>query len=74
MWCGHPAEAPRSYFSHSITTPVNWQPAGEGVPKEASKVIVHPSVSNEEAEKIFGAGNVEYPKPYLRFTHLKQGS
>lgn len=44
------------------------------MPKEASKVIVHPSVSNEEAEKIFGAGNVEYPKPYLRFTHLKQGS
>jgi alkyl hydroperoxide reductase subunit AhpC len=49
-----------------ITTPVNWTPGG--------KVIVHPSVSNEEAEKIFGEGNVEYAKPYLRFTTLKQGS
>lgn len=35
-----------------ITTPANWVPGG--------KVIVHPSVSNDEAEKIFGAGNVEY--------------
>lgn len=49
-----------------ITTPVNWTPG--------SRVIVHPSVSNEEAEKIFGAGNVEYAKPYLRFTTLKNGS
>ncbi|KAL7006541.1 peroxiredoxin 1 [Cystobasidiomycetes sp. EMM_F5] len=45
-----------------ITTPANWVPGG--------KVIVHPSVSNDEAEKIFGAGNVEYAKPYLRFTKL----
>jgi len=51
---------------HRITTPVNWTPG--------SKVIVHPSVSNEEAEKIFGEGNVEHAKPYLRFTTLKEGS
>ncbi|CAD6566843.1 MAG: hypothetical protein CYPHOPRED_001138 [Cyphobasidiales sp. Tagirdzhanova-0007] len=51
---------------HRITTPANWTPG--------SKVIVHPSVSNEEAEKIFGEGNVEHAKPYLRFTTLQNGS
>ena len=35
---------------HRITTPANWQPGG--------KVIVHPSVSNEEADKLFN--NVEH--------------
>jgi len=51
---------------HKITTPQGWTPGG--------KVIVHPSVSNDEAEKMFGQGNVEYAKPYLRFTTLKNGS
>lgn len=42
---------------------VNWVPG--------SKVIIHPTVSNEEAEKIYGQENIEYAKPYLRFTTLK---
>lgn len=46
-----------------VTTPVNWVPG--------SKVIIHPTVSNEEAEKIYGQENIEYAKPYLRFTTLK---
>ena len=28
------------------------------------QVIVHPSVSNDEAEKIFGKGNVEYASEF----------
>ncbi|KAF9359654.1 hypothetical protein BGX26_011808 [Mortierella sp. AD094] len=40
-----------------ITTPANW--------KDGDKVIVHPSVSNEEAEKLFPG--FETVKPYLRF-------
>lgn len=32
-------------------------------------VIVHPSVSNDEADKLFPKG-VEHVKPYLRFTQL----
>ncbi|KAJ9101856.1 hypothetical protein QFC21_003196 [Naganishia friedmannii] len=42
---------------HRITTPVNWQPG--------QKVIVHPSVQGEEAEKLFPG--YETVKPYLRF-------
>lgn len=40
-----------------ITTPANW--------KNGDKVIVHPSVSNEEAEKLFPG--FQTVKPYLRF-------
>ncbi|KAF8928984.1 thioredoxin-like protein [Dissophora ornata] len=43
-----------------ITTPSNWQKGG--------KVIVHPSVSNDEAAKIFPG--FETVTPYLRFTTL----
>lgn len=45
--------------ANKITTPVNWVPGG--------KVIVHPSVSTEDARKMFKNG-VEVAKPYLRFT------
>ncbi|KAM0750432.1 cysteine peroxiredoxin [Meredithblackwellia eburnea MCA 4105] len=47
--------------ANRITTPANWTPG--------SKVIVHPSVSTEEAHTIFKNG-VEVAKPYLRFTTL----
>ena len=43
---------------HRITTPVNWQ--------KGDKVIVHPSVQGEEAEKLFSG--YETVRPYLRFT------
>ncbi|KAI8579093.1 hypothetical protein K450DRAFT_243829 [Umbelopsis ramanniana AG] len=44
---------------HRITTPGNW--------KKGDDVIVHPSVSTEEAEKLFPKG-VKVVKPYLRLT------
>ncbi|CAI2169576.1 18985_t:CDS:2 [Funneliformis geosporum] len=44
---------------HRITTPANW--------KKGDDVIVHPGVSNEEAEKIFPGFRTV--KPYLRFTN-----
>merc|ERR1712093_629347 len=50
--------------ANRITTPVNWE-VGQAV-------IVHPSVSNEEADKIFGAENVTHLKPYLRMANLKK--
>ncbi|SAM01751.1 hypothetical protein [Absidia glauca] len=43
---------------HRITTPGNW--------KKGDDVIVHPSVTTEEAHKIFK--NVRVVKPYLRLT------
>jgi len=46
---------------HRITTPVNW--------KKGDDVIVHPSVSNEEAKTLFPEHTVH--KPYLRTTPLK---
>ncbi|KAG9225473.1 hypothetical protein CCMSSC00406_0002976 [Pleurotus cornucopiae] len=46
---------------HRITTPVNW--------KKGDDVIVHPSVSNEEAKTLFPAHTVH--KPYLRTTPFK---
>lgn len=42
---------------HKIATPVNWQ--------QGEDVIIVPSVSNEEAEKIY-PGGWETVKPYLR--------
>ncbi|WP_294302509.1 peroxiredoxin [uncultured Chryseobacterium sp.] len=45
--------------SHKIATPVNWQ--------EGDDVIVPPSVSTEDARKIFPKGVTEV-KPYLRYT------
>jgi alkyl hydroperoxide reductase subunit AhpC len=46
---------------HRVTTPVNW--------KRGDDVIVHPSVSNEEAKTLFPEYKVH--KPYLRTTPLK---
>lgn len=43
-----------------ITTPINWVPGDD--------VIVHPTVTNEEAEKLFP--DFRIVKPYLRFTPL----
>jgi alkyl hydroperoxide reductase subunit AhpC len=43
---------------HRITTPANWKKGGD--------VIVHPSVNNDEAKKLFG--EFRQVKPYLRFT------
>ncbi|KAG0301497.1 hypothetical protein BGZ98_008291 [Dissophora globulifera] len=43
-----------------ITTPADW--------KKGDKVIVHPSVSNDEAEKLFPG--FQTVKPYLRFATL----
>lgn len=42
---------------HKVATPVNWQPGGD--------VIIVPSVSNEEARKLYPAGWDEQ-RPYLR--------
>ncbi|KAG2222947.1 hypothetical protein INT45_012925 [Circinella minor] len=44
---------------YRITTPGNW--------KKGDDVIVHPSVSTEEAQKIFPKG-VKVVRPYLRLT------
>lgn len=43
---------------HRITTPVNWIPGDD--------VIIHPSVTNEEAKVLFPKFHVV--KPYLRYT------
>jgi len=45
---------------HRITTPINWIPGDD--------VIVHPSVTNEEAKTLFP--DFRIVKPYLRFTPL----
>ncbi|EIN10718.1 cysteine peroxiredoxin [Punctularia strigosozonata HHB-11173 SS5] len=45
---------------HRVTTPVNW--------KKGDDVIVHPSVSHEEAKTLFPEHTVH--KPYLRTTPL----
>ena len=42
---------------HRITTPANW--------KKGDDVIVHPGVSNDEAEKLFPG--FKTVKPYLRY-------
>ncbi|KAI0775414.1 cysteine peroxiredoxin [Irpex lacteus] len=46
---------------YRVTTPVNWN--------KGDDVIVHPSVSNEEAKTLFPQHTVH--KPYLRTTPLK---
>ncbi|KAI0723457.1 cysteine peroxiredoxin [Earliella scabrosa] len=46
---------------YRVTTPVNW--------KKGDDVIVHPSVSNEEAKTLFPDFTIH--KPYLRTTPLK---
>ncbi|MFE3056600.1 peroxiredoxin [Nocardia sp. NPDC059239] len=48
---------------HLVATPVDWT-AGEDV-------VILPSVSNEEAEKIFGTWNA--PKPYIRIVPAPVG-
>ncbi|HRW30336.1 MAG TPA: hypothetical protein P5227_10085, partial [Emcibacteraceae bacterium] len=45
-----------------IATPADW--------KRGDKVIIPPSISNEEAEKIFPQGWDEI-RPYLRLTEVK---
>lgn len=45
--------------SHKVATPVNW--------KNGEDVIIPPSVSTEDARKIFPKGVTEI-KPYLRYT------
>ncbi|CAL1702130.1 unnamed protein product [Somion occarium] len=47
---------------YRVTTPVNW--------KKGEDVIVHPTVSNEEAKTLFPEHTVH--KPYLRTTPLKR--
>ncbi|TIA74402.1 hypothetical protein E3P77_00876 [Wallemia ichthyophaga] len=44
--------------NHRVTTPANWN--------KGDSVIVHPSLTNDDAEKSFG--NLDYKKPYLRMT------
>lgn len=46
---------------HGIATPADWEPG--------KKVIIPPSVTNEEAEKLFPQGFDEI-KPYLRYTKV----
>lgn len=48
---------------HRITTPVNWQ--------RGDRVIIHPSVTADEAKTLFPGHEVV--KPYLRFTSAEQG-
>lgn len=47
---------------HKIATPADWN--------KGEKVIIPPSISNEEAEKIFPQGWDEV-RPYLRYTEIK---
>jgi alkyl hydroperoxide reductase subunit AhpC len=47
---------------HRITTPVNWKPGED--------VIVHPSVSNEEATTLFPKFRIV--KPYLRYAPFEK--
>lgn len=46
-----------------VTTPINWSPGDD--------VIVHPTVSNDEAKTLFPKFKIV--KPYLRFTPLEVG-
>jgi len=49
---------------HKVTTPINWVPGDD--------VIVHPSVSNDQAKELFP--DFRIVKPYLRFTPLPKES
>ena len=44
---------------HKVSTPANW--------KKGEDVVISPSISNEEAKKMFPKGFKEV-KPYLRLT------
>lgn len=48
--------------AHKVATPADWTPG--------DKVIIPPSISNEEAKNIFPQGWDEI-RPYLRFTDVK---
>lgn len=48
--------------AHKVATPADWQPG--------DKVIIPPSISNEQAKDIFPQGWNEI-RPYLRFTDVK---
>ena len=48
---------------YRVTTPINWVPGDD--------VIVHPTVSNEEAKTLFPKFRII--KPYLRLTPLEVG-
>ena len=45
---------------YKVTTPINWLPGDD--------VIVHPTVSNDQAKEMFP--DFRIVKPYLRFTPL----
>jgi peroxiredoxin 6 len=51
---------------HRVATPANW--------KQGDPVVISPSVSNEEAQKLFPQGyevkNLPSKKEYLRFTKV----
>ncbi len=49
--------------SQKVATPVNW--------KEGDEVVILPSISNEEADKLFPQGYKQI-KPYLRMTKVKK--
>ena len=55
-----PKLTPHSGDKNRITTPINWIPGDD--------VIVHPSVTNDEAKTLFPQFRIV--KPYLRFTPL----
>ncbi len=49
--------------SQKVATPVNW--------KQGDEVVILPSISNEEADKLFPQGYKQI-KPYLRMTTVKR--
>lgn len=49
--------------AHPVTTPADWQ-AGERYVLKTNSVIIHPSVSDEEARTRFK--DIDTLKPYLR--------
>lgn len=59
-------ESLQTVAKHKVATPVNWKPG--------DKVVISPSVSNEEAKKQFPQGyqtaDIPSNKDYLRFTNV----
>ncbi|KAJ0978666.1 hypothetical protein J5N97_014140 [Dioscorea zingiberensis] len=59
-------ESLKAAAKHKVATPVNWKPG--------DKVVISPSVSNEEARKLFPQGyqtaDLPSKKDYLRFTNV----